>query len=147
MPAQSGTLSKVERIRRDVEVALTCQPDEPCAALDGDGHTVVNLSFFEGKVSPEWLPDIEADLVWEFNDILYDKNGVLLPSVRGVSLLDFHEWTGRLVKRCDPQFSWEDKIGKGSRARSIQGALVDWVRTAPSGEAEDECGGARDERQ
>ncbi len=121
--------SEVERIRQDVEIALTHHPDEPCAALSGDGHSVVTLSFFERKVSPEWMQAIEIDLVEEHLD-LEDDDGKPLSWARGVCLLGFHYWTGRLVAQCDPQFSWEDKIGRGSRARSIQSALLDWVNQA-----------------
>ncbi len=46
---QPPPLSEVDQIRRDVEFALTRQPGQECAALDGDGHSVVNVSFFEGS--------------------------------------------------------------------------------------------------
>lgn len=118
--------SEFEKTRRDVEFALTKQPNEPSAALDGDAYSVVGLSFFEGKVAPEWIQAIENDLLEEHLG-LYDDNGNPLSSALGVSLLDFHSWTCRLVARCDPNFSWEIKIGRGSQARSIHSALLDWI--------------------
>ncbi len=126
-------LSDVELMRRNVVFALTKQPNKSCAALTGDGHSVVSPSWFEGKVSPTWLPDIKNDLVQEFFD-LEDNNGNPVASARGVSLIDFVNWIGGRVQECDPNFSWEDKIGRGARAHSIQSALFDWVgnETAPS---------------
>ena len=120
-------------MRRDVEFALTQQPGQESAAVNGDGHSVVELSWFEGKVTPEWMHAIEDDLVEEIEG-LEGNGGHPLPPVQGVSLLDFHCWAGRLVLRRDPNFSWQGKIGRGAQARSIETALVDWINnqtTAP----------------
>ena len=113
-----------EQIREDVGFALTCQPDEPCAALCGDGHSVVHISWFAGKVTPRWMQGIETDLFREHSGIL-DDNWEMI-TAHGVYLLDFHNWVARLVKRHDPKFSWPSKIGRGSQATAIRGALADW---------------------
>ncbi len=47
--AANSTLWEVDQIRRDVEFALTRQPGEESAALTGDGHSVVEISWFEER--------------------------------------------------------------------------------------------------
>ena len=75
-----------------------------------------------GKVTPDWMHGIESDLVEEIEGLV-DDDGRPLPPVQGVSLLDFHSWTGRMV-----MFSWVGKVGRTAQARSIETALCDWVR-------------------
>ena len=36
----------LDSVRSDVKFALTRQPGEEHAAIDGDGHTIYKLSFF-----------------------------------------------------------------------------------------------------
>ncbi len=106
---QPPPLWEVDQIRRDVEFALTRQPGEESAALEGDGHSIVYLSWFDGKVSAEWMPAIEA--LAEEIDCLVDDDGRPLPPVQGVTLLDFHAWAARQVMRCDPQFlAWAKSV-------------------------------------
>ena len=50
----------LESVRADVKFALTKQPGEEHAALDGDGHTIYKLSFFARSVPPAWLDEIAA---------------------------------------------------------------------------------------
>ena len=46
----------LESVRADVKFALTKQPGEEHAALDGDGHTIYKLSFLFTGGSPPPAP-------------------------------------------------------------------------------------------
>ena len=49
-------------LRNQVSFAVTCQPGEECAAIDGDAYGIMLLGFFARKVAPEWLDGISIEL-------------------------------------------------------------------------------------
>ena len=121
--------TSIEALRADVKFALTKQPGESCAAIDGDAYTVVPLSFFARKVPPLWLDEIHENLLREHTvDTGYDKEGKPTNVLKGVATLEFHQWVHyKVVKTVDPNFHIPYYHGRGRTARSILEALAKWV--------------------
>ena len=87
--------TSLESVRAEVKFALTKQPGEEHAAIDGDGHTIYKLAFFARSVPPAWLDEIAAKLYHEHELGAYDEGG---PSVvKGVYALEFHKWVAHHV--------------------------------------------------
>ena len=119
--------TSLESVRADVKLALTEQPGEVTAALNGDGHTIYELTFYERSVPPAWLDEIVAKLYHEHELAGDDEGG---PSVvKGVYALEFHKWVANhVVKKVDPTFRVDDGyIGRGRQARAIHEALAKWA--------------------
>ena len=57
--------TSLESARAEVKFALTKQPGEKHAAINGDGHTIYKLEFFARSVPPAWLDEIAAKLYHE----------------------------------------------------------------------------------
>ena len=134
-------------VRAGVKFALTKQPGEEHAAIDGDGKTIYKMSFFEGKVPAEWLHVIHKVLMddHDVGDSGWAHDGYDT-IVKGVYALDFHVWVRGLVKAVDPTYS--DDSGKYSgggfrdstprrhgscvlQARAIRDGLAKWVAKEP----------------
>ena len=117
----------MESVRAAVTFALTTQPGQPCAALDGDAYAVVPLSYLEGKVPASWLDEI-GDKLLEQHVVDYTGNSPHPKRMKGVSTLSFHRWAARQVINVDPSFHPGDVfIGRGRNARAIIGALSLWA--------------------
>ena len=117
----------LESVRADVKFALTKQPGEEHAALDGDGHTIYKFSFFARSVPSAWLDEIATTLYHEHELGGYDEGGPNV--VKGVYALEFHQWVVyHIVKKVDPTFRFHDGfIGRGRQAQAIHEALANWV--------------------
>ena len=126
----------LESVRDEVKYALTCQPGELSPAINGDGDTIVKLSFFARKVPPAWLDEISTKLYEEHTlcerDCSYDEEGTpsYKPSqvAKGVYLLRFHEWVARKVREVDSKYVPGNHYnGRGMNAQAIQQALAAWI--------------------
>ena len=120
--------TSLESVRADVKFALTKQPGEEHAAIDGDGHTIYKLSFFARNVPSAWLDEIATTLYHEHELGGYDEGGPNV--VKGVYALEFHQWVAYHVKKVDPTFRFDaGYIGRGRQAQAIHEALSNWVST------------------
>ena len=121
-------------VRAGVKFALTKQPGEEHAAIDGDGKTIYKMSFFEGKVPAEWLHVIHKVLMddHDVGDSGWAHDGYDT-IVKGVYALDFHVWVRGLVKAVDPTYSDDSGkySGRGFQARAIRDGLAEWVAKEP----------------
>lgn len=126
--------TSLKSVRADVKFALTKQPGEPHAAIDGDGHALYKLSFFERSVPPAWLDEIAATLCREHVPrYVHDEGGSSVNEggsvVKGVDSLEFHKWVARhVVKKVDHTFRYNGLLaGRGFQAQAIHKALASWV--------------------
>ena len=121
----------IEAVRADVRFALSCQPGEEFAAIDGDAYMIYKISYFTRTVPPAWVDKIQSDLVrkhhadWIRDRNPYDPDSMI---ITGVSSLEFHYWVTRLVEDVDPTFESGDKyIGRGFTARALLESLSKWA--------------------
>ena len=123
-----------ESLRDEIKFALTRQPGEERAAIDGEGHTIVKASSLEGQVPPAWVAGVHT-LVETYrmgqNDQGFDDNGKPTEVVTGVHLLHLHQWVAHKVKQVDSTYEPGDVfIGRGKNARAIHASLTQWVASA-----------------
>ena len=126
----------VDDVRTDIMFALTKQPGQPCTALDGDAYSVFPLSFYEGKVPPSWLGEINKLVRQHTVDYTGEYTGRLSPKkVWGVDSLSFHAWAAGQAQKADPAF-WPgaEYLGRGRNALAIYHSLYAW---AEKGEREE----------
>jgi len=133
-----GEITPLEAVRAEVKFALETQPGEEGPAIDGDGHTILKLSFFARKVPPAWLDEIADKLftgAWVHlgrdGQSWVDEDGKRVQVVKGVYALSFHYWVAdKVVMKVDPKFhSYAGSyIGRGKQAQAIEKALIEWVK-------------------
>lgn len=113
-----------EEVRAQVKVALTCQPGEQSAALNGEAHSVRPLAHFARKVPPPWLDEmLRADLYREHASVEADT-----APCKGILSLHFHAWVASLVSAVDPLYEpAADHASRSLKARAIFQSLAEWV--------------------
>ena len=121
----------IDAVRADLRFALTCQPGEGCAAIDGDAYTILKLSFFARKVPPAWLDEIHAKLWREHVTDWNPEEGTGTKFVNGVCSLQFHYWVARTVMKVDDKFqAGADYHGRGRNASAILESLTAWAHAS-----------------
>ena len=123
-----------DELRARIKIALTRQPTERSAAINGDPSTIQPMAFFARKVAPEWLDEmLTAELYREHPDT---ADGV---EPKGVLSMSFHEWVAGLVITVDPAFDHgAHHQSRSKNARAIQQALAVWVADEKKEEQADE---------
>ena len=113
-----------EDLRAQVQVALTCQPGEQSAALNGETHSVRPLAFFARKVPPPWLDEmLRADLYREHASMEADT-----APCKGILSSHFHSWVASLVSAVDPSYEpAADHASRSLKARAIFKSLAEWA--------------------
>ena len=120
--------TSLESVREDVKFALTKQPGEGCAAIDGDGHTIYKLSFFARTIPPAWLDEIAEKLYRAHELGGCDKGGP--GPFKGVYALDFHQWVAwSVVKKVDPTFHFYDDYGNAIRISTDRKLPTHFLKT------------------
>ena len=95
--------------------------------IDGDGHSIMDPTFYTdaGFDCEHLATEFESDTSSPKSTIF--KNGVPQEKVTGIYALDFHYWVASecgLMRGRD----YDDKIGRGSQAQAIAGALQRWSK-------------------
>ena len=113
-----------EDLRAQVQIALTCQPGEQSAALNGEAHSVRPLAHFARKVPPSWLDEmLRADLYREHASMEADT-----APCKGILSSHFHSWVASLVSAVDPSYEpAADHSSRSLKARAIFNSLAVWV--------------------
>ena len=112
----------MEALRDEVRFALAVQPGMECPAIDGDGHGIVPLAFYEGRVPKRWL----SEDVFR-NPRCYEACGFDGGDVHGVASLNVHNWVANRVAAADPTYECPGFYGRGKQARAILESLHVWV--------------------
>ena len=94
--------------------------------IDGDGHSIMDPTFYTdaGFDCEHLTTEFESDTSNPKSTIF--KNGVIQEKVKGIWALDFHYWIASecgLMRGKD----YDEKIGRGSQAQAIAGALQRWA--------------------
>jgi hypothetical protein len=121
----------MEKIKADIRFALTQQKGQEFAALDGDGHTLVEPDFFIGKVPRSWnLQPLERVLHAGTGKHQIYQNGEPVDELTAIYLLDFHLWVGDIARSADPELenTWGSYGGRGFMAQAVVRALTEWVK-------------------
>ena len=120
-------------VRAGVKFALTVQPEQNYAAINGNGVMINHMYVYEGKVPAEWLDVIHKVLMCD-HDVGssgwgHDGYDTI---VKGVYSLSFHDWVAtQLVPGVDPTFKCRNLPSRGARARAIRDELAEWVAKEP----------------
>ena len=110
----------------------TTQPGQNDCALNGDGHSIYKLSFYIPKIHLEWIDDVATSLFEYHEGMQHGTPG------KGIDSLHFHHWVANQIKSVDNTFSYDVKMGRGSQARAIQEAVLDWLKTSAESNADAE---------
>jgi len=115
-----------------VQLFMTKQEGESVAALNGNGHSIMPISWFVNKIPKKYIDDVFAlsRVHTADGDVSYRDDG----PAKGIWMLDFHRWVAQMIRDVDSSFTMEEKYGYGSQARAILVAVEKWVKedTAPS---------------
>ena len=155
-------MNSLDSVRADVKFALTCQPGEKDAAIDGradDLDNAYDLSYYIGKVPHYWVNMIAERLLRRPWHVLgkafkYDMGENVGGLCKVVDSLEFHEWAAYQAKAIDPTFKYEaidprhsdyehlanydlhDEV-RNDQAQAIRKALAEWVAGAEEKEDAD----------
>jgi hypothetical protein len=103
-------------------------------AIDGDGHTIMNVDFFTKKCGIEDLPDslIMRHKSGSGKHQIY-TDGEAVDHADGVWCLDFHYW---IASVCGVTHDASDYNGRGTQARAIAGAMYKWAHSDDTDDAD-----------
>lgn len=121
------TCAEMQVLRDEVKFALTCQPEQNEAAINGNGHSIFPMSYYMTKVPSAWHED--AKELIERHEIIHgwtvDGTGI----AEGIASLDLHVFVEEKVKQLDDQYICENGrfMGRGFAAQAAMKALQEWV--------------------
>jgi len=126
---------QLEAVRAGVKMASTVQAGQKKPALDGDGHTIKKISFYEGKVPEAWIPEIVAALnqSHDVGETGWTEDDNPRNEVKGIYSLSFHDWVAdKLVTPVDPTFKPGGRkcAGRGFAAQGAADSLKQWANGA-----------------
>ena len=117
-------------LRDEVKFALTCQPDQKQAAIDGYGHGVFRVSHYMQKVPSTWHEELKGLIrPHEIKFGWTEAGGYGAGVAEGVDSLEFHVFVENKVKQFDNTYMCENEhyTGRGFSARAAMNALQEWV--------------------
>ena len=124
------TCTDMQVLRDEVKFALTCQPDQEDAAIDGNGHSVFRVSYYMQKVPSTWHEDLKGLIHRHRIEFGWTEDGTGV--AEGVDSLEFHAFVEDKVKQLDDTYICQNKryIGKGFAAKNAMKALQAWHSVA-----------------
>ena len=124
------TCKEMQVLRDEVKFALTRQPDQEEAAINGNGHSIFREAYYMQKVPSTWHDDLQGLI--HRHEIKFgwtEDGGYGAGVVDGIASLDFHVFVENKVKQLDGTYVCENEhyAGKGFAAQNAMKALQAWV--------------------